>query len=209
MKNYRDFFRALLLVPVVVLTLTACESVTDFGDMSASVDAGTASLYAALGDDETIMILDEDGMEKTSLSADEYVEIAKAGGQGVALVLTGSATFSNNVEQLRLNIRQTADGTTTGKGTVTIRGQSSEFETACVKPLSGFGHTAYGITLHLNEPYNFFGNKYPYVAVSITSDGYVVPGQVMNVRPFCGGSVVRFQPENRLTGEIQVINTDS
>ena len=193
---------AALLLP---LALTACDT--------AALDGGALTTPAALSKMEPeVLLVEADGTMRAVVEGEAGVEVAAPGGNRVAVVVTGNATFSYaSLPRLRLNVHQTAGGEVVGGGRVTLYSvvtgaeHTTDVTAVCVKPIQGWGRTNYAVTVELAEPYRPYGSlAYTHLAVPITEDGHV-DAMVMNTRPFCGGSISLYPPENRLTGNVQAL----
>jgi hypothetical protein len=209
-----------LLALVIAFGLfAACESPTAMDDAPAAApaQASTTSTADAALTSEVLyadaVVVEADGTMRPIAPGEEGFEVAAASANKVAALITGSATFSHSsVPELRLNVRQTEDGTTRGSGRITLYSwytkshHTTDFTAVCVKPMSYWGRTNYGVTIELAEPFAMYGGlAYTHVALGITPDGQLENGVVMNTRAFCGGSMSYYPPDNRLSGGIEIV----
>mgnify|MGYP001239102133 CR=1 FL=1 len=190
-----------LLTAALLVVLSACEAPTGLSDSETIASEPNALL--ATGADAGV-IVDADGIARP-LGAEDVEAFAETPGeQGTAAVITGNATFDDNTwSALRLNVRQTRGGTTTGQGRVTLSGQTTGFTPVCVKQKNSWGRSYYGITMKLDEPHNRYGNAYEYVTVTVTGDGQLSPGAIFRHTPVCGYSAALY-PKDPKTGQINV-----
>jgi hypothetical protein len=205
------------LISVVLLmavTLNSgCETPLEY-DRASEVGSHGVLTPAMMTDEvmQNAAVIGDDGELVAAAVYGEGLVLSHPGDNRLAMLVTGNATFSHaQVRELRLNVRQSAAGVISGAGQVTFRSplsgleHSTGFIASCIKPVSGWGRTNYGITLVLDEPYAPYGSmQYTHAAVSITPDGHTA-GVVLNTRDFCGGTILLNQPENRVSGFIEML----
>lgn len=200
---------------LITLALSSgCDTLVDHGRAGEIASPGTGAPVMMIDEVmQNAVVMDDDGDLTPPASYGEGILLSHPGDNRVAMLITGNATFSHaQVRELRLNVRQAADGAISGGGQVTFRSpltgadHTTGFVASCIKPISGWGRTNYGVTLVLDEPFAPYGSmQYTHAAVSLTHDGHTA-GAVLNTRDFCGGTILLNQAENRLSGKIMTLS---
>lgn len=132
-------------------TLAAC-------DMPATVgpeltDEATVSGYSAASMAPSAVVVDPDGSVRAISGNEEGIAVGNASDRRLAVVIAGRAAYAGgHVSQLRLNVRQSRDGTISGGGVATIYGQEVGLTPECIKPISSFGTTFYGVNVAFSDP---------------------------------------------------------
>jgi hypothetical protein len=192
-----------LLLMLLLATSAACEMPVAENDLPDELATGRMTGTDVRNEADGTTYSDE---------GDQITVLGPLSDNKVALLITGSAKFSfSQLPQLRMNARQTAGGDIQGGGMVTLYStltktyHTTSFTPVCIKPVSGWGRTNYGVTMELAEPWSAYGGlAYSHVIVSLTEDGHVAPGLVLNVRPSCGGTITLVPPNNRTSGNMVI-----
>lgn len=139
----------LCIALAAVATLAACDTPSAVGpeltDESSTFEAAPIAASA--------VVVEADGSVRAITGDEEDVAVANESDRRVAVVIAGSATYAGgHVSQLRLNVSQTQDGEISGGGVATIYGQQVGLTPECIKPISSFGMTFYGVNVAFSEP---------------------------------------------------------
>src|SRR5690606_14540576 len=109
--------------------------------------------------------------------------------------------------RLRLNVRQTAGGALAGTLTATLFGQEATGTPDCIKPLTSFGQTFYGVNVTFDEPLVYqtgYGTvTYTHGAISVT-DGGQLGSLVFGTTSGCRASALLY-PYEPESGNVQVL----
>lgn len=136
-----------------ILILAACEAPTEVEPGVITAQDATFYGLSAAKTSPSAVAVDPDGTLRPLLEDEEDVVLGVDHNTDVEVVIAGRATYgSGNVSMLRLSVRQTADGTTSGGGAVAIFGTEVGVTAECIKPLTSFGRTFYGVNVEFAEP---------------------------------------------------------